>query len=193
MHSAQGKSLPDEGQGSRARSSVWAFWSSRGASVKRYSKRQNTGMGMARAGTLYDCVRTAVPIGGGGPAGRRAEAPPRCARICSTMAGCEMVASRRSRSPQRGQASTCSPKARWRIGRTNAISAWAAGVCIFRWDINIRESTVPGIVRAGGIGFVLNEAILGLEWARVSLILLVILGVVALSEVGSAWIRRRLA
>jgi len=68
-----------------------------------------------------------------------------------------------------------------------------AGVCVFRWDINIRESTVLGIVGAGGIGFVLNEAILGLEWARVSLILLVILGVVALSEVASAWIRRRLA
>ena len=68
-----------------------------------------------------------------------------------------------------------------------------AGVCVFRWDINIRESTVLGIVGAGGIGFVLNEAILGLEWARVSLILLVILGVVVLSEVASAWIRRRLA
>ena len=67
-----------------------------------------------------------------------------------------------------------------------------AGVCVFRWDINIRESTVLGIVGAGGIGFVLNEAILGLEWSRVSLIRLVILGVVALSEVGSAWIRRRL-
>jgi len=68
-----------------------------------------------------------------------------------------------------------------------------AGVSVFRWDINIRESTVLGIVGAGGIGFALNEAILGLEWARVGLILLVILGVVALSEVGSAWIRSRLA
>ncbi len=67
-----------------------------------------------------------------------------------------------------------------------------AGVCVFRWDINIRESTVLGIVGAGGIGFVLNEAILGLEWARVGLILLVILAVVALSELGSAWIRGRL-
>ncbi len=67
-----------------------------------------------------------------------------------------------------------------------------AGVAVFRWDINIRESTVLGIVGAGGIGFVLNTAILGLEWARVGLILLVILGVVALSEVGSAAIRRRL-
>ena len=67
-----------------------------------------------------------------------------------------------------------------------------AGVCVFRWDINIRESTVLGIVGAGGIGFVLNEAILGLEWARVGLILLVILGVVALSELASVWIRGRL-
>ncbi|HET7875440.1 MAG TPA: phosphonate ABC transporter, permease protein PhnE [Methylomirabilota bacterium] len=67
-----------------------------------------------------------------------------------------------------------------------------AGVCVFRWDINIRESTVLGIVGAGGIGFVLNEAILGLEWARVGLILLVILAVVALSEMGSAWVRGRL-
>jgi phosphonate transport system permease protein len=66
-----------------------------------------------------------------------------------------------------------------------------AGVCVFRWDINIRESTVLGIVGAGGIGFTLNTAILGLEWSRVGLILLVILGVVALSELGSAWIRRR--
>jgi len=39
----------------------------------------------------------------------------------------------------------------------------------------------------------MNEVILGLEWARGSLILLAILGVVALSEVASAWIRRRLA
>ncbi len=67
-----------------------------------------------------------------------------------------------------------------------------AGVCIFRWDINVRESTVLGIVGAGGIGFVLNEAILGLEWARVGMILLVILGVVVLSELGSAWLRQRL-
>lgn len=67
-----------------------------------------------------------------------------------------------------------------------------AGVSVFRWDINIRESTVLGIVGAGGIGFVLNEAILGLEWARVGLILLVILAVVALSELASAWIRGRL-
>ena len=67
-----------------------------------------------------------------------------------------------------------------------------AGVTIFRWDINVRESTVLGIVGAGGIGFALNEAILGLEWSRVGLILLVVLALVALSEVASAVLRKRL-
>jgi phosphonate transport system permease protein len=67
-----------------------------------------------------------------------------------------------------------------------------AGVCIYRWDINIRESTVLGLVGAGGIGFALNEAILGLEWRRVGLILVVILAIVILSEAGSALLRRRL-
>ncbi|MBI3455701.1 MAG: phosphonate ABC transporter, permease protein PhnE [Candidatus Rokubacteria bacterium] len=67
-----------------------------------------------------------------------------------------------------------------------------AGVSIYRWDINVRESTVLGIVGAGGIGFALNEAILGLEWDRVGMILVLILGIVIASEAGSAWLRRRL-
>jgi len=66
-----------------------------------------------------------------------------------------------------------------------------AGVAIYRWDINVRESTVLGLVGAGGIGFALNEAILGLEWSRVGTILVIILAVVAVSEAGSAWLRRR--
>ena len=65
------------------------------------------------------------------------------------------------------------------------------GVSIYRWDINIRESTVLGLVGAGGIGFTLNEAILGLEWARVGLILVVVLAVVLLSEAASVFVRSR--
>jgi phosphonate transport system permease protein len=68
-----------------------------------------------------------------------------------------------------------------------------AGVCIYRWDINVRESTVLGIVGAGGLGFVLNEAILGLEWSRVGLILVVVLAVVVVSEAVSAYLRKRVA
>jgi phosphonate transport system permease protein len=66
-----------------------------------------------------------------------------------------------------------------------------AGVAIYRWDINIRESTVLGLVGAGGIGFALNEAILGLEWSRVGVILAIILAVVVASETASAWLRKR--
>jgi phosphonate transport system permease protein len=67
-----------------------------------------------------------------------------------------------------------------------------AGVCIYRWDINVRESTVLGIVGAGGIGFALNEAILGLEWSRVGMVLVIILAVVVASEIASASVRKRL-
>ena len=66
------------------------------------------------------------------------------------------------------------------------------GISIYRWDINIRESTVLGLVGAGGIGFTLNEAILGLEWARVGLIIVVILAVVLVSEAVSALARARI-
>lgn len=64
-----------------------------------------------------------------------------------------------------------------------------AGISVFRWDINIRESTVLGLVGAGGIGLQLNGAIMTLAWTRVSLILLVIVATVIVSEWVSAKIR----
>ena len=64
-----------------------------------------------------------------------------------------------------------------------------AGISVFRWDINIRESTVLGLVGAGGIGLPLNAAITQLAWTQVSLILLVIIGTVVVSEWVSAKVR----
>ena len=64
-----------------------------------------------------------------------------------------------------------------------------AGISVFRWDINIRESTVLGLVGAGGIGLQLDASISTLAWTQVSLILLVILGTVIVSEWVSARIR----
>jgi phosphonate transport system permease protein len=64
-----------------------------------------------------------------------------------------------------------------------------AGISVFRWDINIRESTVLGIVGAGGIGLPLNAAITTLAWTRVSLILLIIIATVVVSEWVSAKVR----
>lgn len=64
-----------------------------------------------------------------------------------------------------------------------------AGISVFRWDINIRESTVLGLVGAGGIGLQLDASISTLAWTQVSLILLVILGTVIVSEWVSAKVR----
>ncbi len=64
-----------------------------------------------------------------------------------------------------------------------------AGIAVFRWDINIRESTVLGLVGAGGIGLPLNAAITTLAWTKVSLILLIIIATVIVSEWVSAKVR----
>jgi phosphonate transport system permease protein len=65
-----------------------------------------------------------------------------------------------------------------------------AGIAVFRWDINIRESTILGLVGAGGIGLQLNSSIGNLDWSRVSVILLAIFATVIVSEWVSARIRK---
>ncbi|MBR9653017.1 phosphonate ABC transporter, permease protein PhnE [Thalassovita aquimarina] len=67
---------------------------------------------------------------------------------------------------------------------------WA--VSILRWDINLRESTVLGLVGAGGIGIILQGAIDTFNWPEVATILLVIIALVILGEVVSAWLRKRI-
>ena len=64
-----------------------------------------------------------------------------------------------------------------------------AGISVFRWDINIRESTILGLVGAGGIGLHLSSSIANLAWTQVSVILLVIIATVILSEWVSAKVR----
>ena len=64
------------------------------------------------------------------------------------------------------------------------------GISVFRWDINIRESTILGLVGAGGIGLKLNASMAVLAWDQVTVILLLILGAVIASEWVAAWVRR---
>lgn len=66
------------------------------------------------------------------------------------------------------------------------------GTTVYRWDINIRESTVLGFVGAGGIGILLYSSINQFLWQEVSLILLSVFGVVLVSEFISAAIRKRI-
>jgi phosphonate transport system permease protein len=64
-----------------------------------------------------------------------------------------------------------------------------AGITVFRWDINIRESTVLGLVGAGGIGLHLQSSLNILAWPQVLLILIVIFVAVVISEWVSAKVR----
>lgn len=66
------------------------------------------------------------------------------------------------------------------------------GIALFRWDINVRESAVLGLVGAGGIGVVLDDAINFFQWDRVATVLLAILAVVLAGEVLVARLRARL-
>lgn len=65
------------------------------------------------------------------------------------------------------------------------------GTTVYRWDINIRESSVLGFVGAGGIGLYLYASINSFAWNQVLLILGTILVLVILSEFISAWIREK--
>ncbi len=64
-----------------------------------------------------------------------------------------------------------------------------AGITVFRWDINIRESTVLGLVGAGGIGLELQTSLGALVWNQVSMILVAIFATVLVSEWVSAKVR----
>lgn len=64
-------------------------------------------------------------------------------------------------------------------------------VVLLRWDINIRESAVLGLVGAGGIGMALDTALNLFQWDRVSLVIATILAVVVLAEVVVTLVRRR--
>ncbi len=64
-----------------------------------------------------------------------------------------------------------------------------AGISVYRWDINIRESTVLGLVGAGGIGLQLNASVSRLAWPEVTVMFIAILCTVAVSEWVSARVR----
>jgi phosphonate transport system permease protein len=65
-------------------------------------------------------------------------------------------------------------------------------IALFRWDINIRESAVLGLVGAGGIGVALDTALNLLYWDQVSVVLLAIFVVVILAEIIVTTVRARI-
>jgi phosphonate transport system permease protein len=90
------------------------------------------------------------------------------------------------------EAVTATGASRWQVidyGIVPQILPAFAGISVFRWDINIRESTVLGLVGAGGLGLKLQSSLNVLAWNQVTVIFIVILATVLVSEWVSAKIR----
>jgi phosphonate transport system permease protein len=63
---------------------------------------------------------------------------------------------------------------------------------VYRFDINLRESAIVGIVGAGGIGSTLQTAFNRYDYDIASAILIIIIALVMATELASGAIRKRL-
>ena len=64
------------------------------------------------------------------------------------------------------------------------------GNLVFEWDVNVRRSTVMGLVGAGGLGLALHRQLAAYEYGGVSAVILVILGLILLGELASHHARK---
>ncbi len=81
---------------------------------------------------------------------------------------------------------------RVRYGVLTQVAPDLARDTLFRFELNLRESLVLGLVGAGGIGFYIQLYIRSFRYTRVATLTLVILVIVVLVEQGSVAIRRQL-
>lgn len=64
------------------------------------------------------------------------------------------------------------------------------GTVIFEWDINIRRSTIMGLVGAGGLGLVLFRQMATFNYGGITTVLLAVLLLIVLGEVISHYARK---
>ena len=87
----------------------------------------------------------------------------------------------------------CNTFEKIRVGIIPQLSASFISTAIYRFDINLKDATILGIVGAGGIGFPLNDAIANARWNRVGAFVIVLVILVIIIEWISTRIRTRLA
>ncbi len=64
------------------------------------------------------------------------------------------------------------------------------GNAIFEWDINIRRSTIMGLVGAGGLGFALFRQMALYNYGGITAVVLVVLVLILIGEVVSRYVRK---
>jgi phosphonate transport system permease protein len=62
---------------------------------------------------------------------------------------------------------------------------------LYRFESNVRSAMVVGMVGAGGIGVVIYEAIRSFNYAQTAAVMLMVIVIVTLIDLGSAWVRER--
>jgi len=80
-----------------------------------------------------------------------------------------------------------------RFGIVPQVLPVLAGQVLYLFESNTRSSTIIGIVGAGGIGLHLSEQIRTLEWQHVSLLIIMILVAVALTDAIASRLRRSIS
>ena len=63
---------------------------------------------------------------------------------------------------------------------------------LYVWEFNIRDSTILGLIGAGGLGLLISEAVSLFQWSRLATILLVVVALVTVFDAVSRRIRRAL-
>lgn len=65
------------------------------------------------------------------------------------------------------------------------------GNVIFEWDVNIRRSTIMGLVGAGGLGLALHRQMASYNYGGIATVIFVILLLIIFGEWFSAWARKK--
>jgi ABC-type phosphate/phosphonate transport system permease subunit len=63
---------------------------------------------------------------------------------------------------------------------------------LYLWEFNIRDSTVLGLIGAGGLGLLISEAASLFQWDRLATIVLVVIALVTVFDAVSRRIRQAL-
>jgi phosphonate transport system permease protein len=63
---------------------------------------------------------------------------------------------------------------------------------LYVWEFNIRDSTILGLIGAGGLGLLISEAVSLFQWSRLATLLMVVVALVVLFDAASRRIREAL-